>query len=311
MEAVLKVRVQGIAMPWKEIVRGCLVSIMFGILCLCVQNCTQSSRVQAVPVCGAAMYRTASAAKQTDLLKICGNAKQSAADMRRRLTDFSADLSGTVTVVPVRNIREENLSVKSGAEFLWSVPSDTVSVPGLDAAGGCEIRVPENAADMPAVPPVVPWRDPSGTERTEPEIAENPSGTGVTDLPDGTVAPGETEISDEPAVPEEIAGFILDDEGYITGYTERVCIRDDLLLIPEDEGCVGIRAGAFHGLDENVMEVYIPATIQSIEPGAFDVFPYLMFIEVSGENPYYYSLDGILYSVSGEEVFCPAGRQIE
>ena len=164
---------------------------------------------------------------------------------------------------------------------------------------------------MPSVPPSVLEDSPTDMEWMEPVI---PDDTPVMDMPDITeekVFPEMPVISEEPALPEEIAGFLLDGEGYITGYTEYAVVRDDLLVIPENENCVGIRSGALDGFSESVMEVYLPANISNLEPGVFDVFPNLMFVEVSEDNPYYYSLDGILYSVSGEEICCQAGRIIE
>ena len=38
METVLRVRVPGIPMPWKEMMRGCLVVVLLGILCFSVRN---------------------------------------------------------------------------------------------------------------------------------------------------------------------------------------------------------------------------------------------------------------------------------
>lgn len=42
-------------------------------------------------------------------------------------------------------------------------------------------------------------------------------------------------------------------------------------------------------------EIYIPANIREIEPGALDVFESLAYIEAAEDNPGYYSENGILY----------------
>lgn len=106
----------------------------------------------------------------------------------------------------------------------------------------------------------------------------------------------------------EIAGFYVDSQGYIVGVTETLSFTDGILAVASDSECVGIRGNAFSDVEAEVFEIYIPANICEIEPGAFDVFSNLMYIEVSGESLYYYSMDGILYSKSGEEIAYPTGR---
>ena len=303
MEAVLKVRVQGIFMPWKEMMQGCLVMVMLGILCLFIQNYAENGgTVQEVPVCGAAGSWSVAALEEAGLSKICRDRKLTAADMRGELTDFPGDLSAAVKPVPVRDIPAKNLAEMENPQII--VRDDPPVMDVTDLPG-------DNLIPVESVTPgdnIVP---------VESEISRDDVIPGESEIPGDDVIPGESEIpgdtgiSEEPVVPEEIAGFILDSEGYITGYTERVMINDNLLLIPKAESCLGIRKGAFEGLGEEILEVYIPATICDIESGAFDGFPYLMFVEVSEENSCYYSVDGILYSALGKEVFCPAGRETE
>lgn len=106
----------------------------------------------------------------------------------------------------------------------------------------------------------------------------------------------------------EIAGFFVDNHGYIVGVTEALSFTDGILAIASDSECVGIKGNAFADVEADVFEIYIPANICEIESGAFDVFSNLMYIEVSEESLYYYSMDGILYSKSGKEIAYPAGR---
>lgn len=106
----------------------------------------------------------------------------------------------------------------------------------------------------------------------------------------------------------EIAGFLVDNQGYIVGVTEALSFTDGILAITSDSECIGIRGNAFTDVEEDVFDIYIPENICEIEPGAFDVFANLMYIEVSEESLYYYSMDGVLYSKSGEEIAYPAGR---
>ncbi|MXP77416.1 hypothetical protein GN277_19165 [Lachnospiraceae bacterium WCA-9-b2] len=114
-----------------------------------------------------------------------------------------------------------------------------------------------------------------------------------------------TDIVDEI---RDIGGFLVDRQGYIVGITDSLVLMDGILAIASDEKCVGIKADAFCGVGEDVFEIYIPANICEIEQGAFDGFTNLMYIEVADENPYCYSIDGILYAKYGEEIAYPAGR---
>lgn len=105
-----------------------------------------------------------------------------------------------------------------------------------------------------------------------------------------------------------IEGFSVDGKGYISGVTDDLALLDEILVIAADQECIGIREGAFADIEGIVTEIYIPANIRDIEPGAFRYFQDLIYIEVSEENPCYYSADGILYSNSGEEIMYPTGR---
>lgn len=70
---------------------------------------------------------------------------------------------------------------------------------------------------------------------------------------------------------------------------------------------LGIAAGAFDGLAGEAFEVYIPSNITYIDSGAFDNVWSLMHMEVSADNPVYYSAGGAIYNRSGEEVAYPPG----
>ena len=63
--------------------------------------------------------------------------------------------------------------------------------------------------------------------------------------------------------------------------------------------------GALSSVAGLITEVYIPANITYIGPGAFDGLGSLMYIEVAQGNPNYYSAGGVLYTMSGEVVAAP------
>lgn len=108
---------------------------------------------------------------------------------------------------------------------------------------------------------------------------------------------------------KEFPGYRCDDAGYVTGYTDvgRV-LTDGLVALPTHDSCVGLRTGAFAGIEEEIFDVYIPANITKIEEHAFDGMSNLMFIEVAAGNPAYYSVDGVLYHSDGSLAVMPAGR---
>lgn len=109
---------------------------------------------------------------------------------------------------------------------------------------------------------------------------------------------------------KEYTGFLCDDAGYITSYTgEGNGITDGLLVLPDREGCVGIRAGSLDGFAEEIFEIYVPAGITDIEPGTLENLPLLFYIEVDSDNPVYESREGLLYSrTDGSLILRPAGR---
>lgn len=262
--------------------RGCLVIIWFGILFLCVQNCAERNEaLKAAPAGSAVKHRAVSIAREADLTGAYGSAKAGVSDMRKGLTEFSVNLGAAVKSVPAQNILEESQSDLTLIYF----------------------EVVDESGSTSAVPPVISEEETVITEDL-PIIEE-------IDVPEENMIPEEPADTEKTVFPEEIDGFILDSEGYITGYTEQINIGDGLLFIPESANCVGIRSGALDGLGESITEVYLSANITDIEAGVFDGFPYLMFVEVSGDNSCYYSENGILYSISGEEIFCPYGRIIE
>lgn len=84
-------------------------------------------------------------------------------------------------------------------------------------------------------------------------------------------------------------------------------LRDGFLVLPTSASCTGIAASAFDGVEDRIMEVYIPANIHYIADGIFDRLPNLLYIEAASGNPYYYSEEGVLYRTTGEIVATPRG----
>lgn len=109
---------------------------------------------------------------------------------------------------------------------------------------------------------------------------------------------------------KEFDGFLCNDKGHVTGYTDLSVATDGILAFPRSPDCTGVEYGSLEGLEDIVMEVYIYTNITYIAPEVFDHLYFLMYIEVAPDNPSYYSVDGILYSMSGELVAYPNGRNL-
>lgn len=107
---------------------------------------------------------------------------------------------------------------------------------------------------------------------------------------------------------KEFDGFVCDANGYVTACTNAdTMLRDGFLVLPTSASCTGITASAFDGVEDRIMEVYIPANIHYIAEGIFDRLPNLLYIEAAPGNPYYYSEEGVLYRTNGEIVATPRG----
>lgn len=103
---------------------------------------------------------------------------------------------------------------------------------------------------------------------------------------------------------QELGGVVCNDAGHIISCAGGSVI-DGIFALPSDVVCTGIEAGALNSVAGLITEVYIPANITYIGPGAFDGLTNLMYIEAAPENPNYYSAGGVLYTMSGEVVAAP------
>ena len=91
-------------------------------------------------------------------------------------------------------------------------------------------------------------------------------------------------------------GFIIGENGMIERCENpSLAAEDGIIILPSDDRCKGIGAEALTGIT-GVEEIYIPANITWIEPGALEKLENLMYIEVAPDNPAYQSIDGVLYS---------------
>ncbi len=190
----------------------------------------------------------------------------------------------------------ENISIIENASFIDYEEEIKNNIPVMEE---------ETEGDIPIIKEEMKGDIPYVEEETEGDSSyvENEEEEG-----DTSFVQEEDTSTEENSEIREIAGFFVDNHGYIVGVTEALSFTDGILAIASDSECVGIKGNAFADVEADVFEIYIPANICEIESGAFDVFSNLMYIEVSEESLYYYSMDGILYSKSGKEIAYPAGR---
>lgn len=396
MEAVLRLEIPGtFIIPWRQIMRGCLVLILTGILCICVHNCTEDMEERS-EADAAELQNTVKGISDKlagisgnragnidilgitdhDIIKFPGSINPDIigslghtdsgiiefpgfmypdiTDIPRHTDSGIADFPGFTApgviespglngsgITDIPGIKDPGIIETPGftAPDITNPPdagdSDIVESPGLT---GPDAAYPPDNTDSditespgltgPDIADISGIKDPDtegppgiiDSDPTDIGAAENPSESGEADseTEEGPAAAEDEDTSAEDTPKDDtsedaaglelIEGFEVDAEGYITGCTNQVVIIDDILLLPASTRCAGIRKGALDSVGSMVVEVYIPANICDIEKGAFDRFLSLMFFEVSEENPYYYSLDGILYAASEEAVAYPAGR---
>lgn len=298
MEMVLKVRKQGMSeICWERGIRVCLLLVLSCILFSCV-----------------GMYSAGYRAK-TEATLVYGQETKQNGSMYDGYTEHICINAGKSSML--YGLGQENLALHRLAEQREHTGiTDRAKRPGIretsitqDSTIIANSSFIENEKEIKNNIPVI--------EETEGDIPFAEEDTKV-DIP---FIKNENEAEDDmPFVQDEdvstedngeireIAGFFVDYHGYIVGVTEALSFTDGILAITSDSECVGIKGNAFSDVEEDVFEIYIPANIREIESGAFDVFSNLMYIEVSEESLYYDSMDGILYSKSGEEIAYPAGR---
>lgn len=153
-------------------------------------------------------------------------------------------------------------------------------------------------------------------EKTEPgnaNIDEIAAGTNRTESDSTDVNGTEAEIPDTDktgmkpvTLVERFPGFLINEEGYIAGYTDASkFLKDYLVVFPRNAACTGIEKDALKGLEADIYEIYIPANISYIAEGALDELVNLYYIEAAPGNPRFYSENGILYYRNGEVSVCP------
>ena len=319
--------------PLERLLRACLIILMSGMLYFGVQNHMESmEEEQRGGIVDAAVLRSGTGFLKTDPVNICMDAGEIMVIIPGRGI-------GRLKVLPAPYTKSDKAEaiapIIGKKEIAAEEPESCKPEEAVPIIKGNEITPEDTVPDRPeeAVPiiKVVPDKPETvepkieETEITVSDPADNGTGAKVPETPDidesdmqaddsdcsvDREVVGSTDVSGTEEDPDIhgitiLSGFVLDAEGYITGTENNVDVTDGILVFPIDQVCVGIRKGALSGLGEYVYELYIPENIRDIDTGVFAELTSLMYIEVEADNPCYYSMDGILYSVTGEVIFDP------
>lgn len=277
-----------------RLIRGCMVLTMIGMLWI-------GSRVHAegyTEECKREMAVPAAVISYRENMEECGRITRDAALHVGGAAGSLAEKSEREVSI-ARYVREgdarENIPVisldRGNAEEIVDVGRKEISAEETGGAGREEISV-EESEDVGREEISVEEPEDAGRDEI---CAEDDVNADIDEAGTGGNTAGDREDTDAGSLgTNELSGFLIDKDGYITGVTERVDVTDGVLIFARDEGCIGIRKGALSELVGCVWEIYIPVNICKIEPGALDEFLFTAYIEVAPDHPCYYSENGVL-----------------
>lgn len=145
------------------------------------------------------------------------------------------------------------------------------------------------------------------------EAEDRPAEEDAEDTEDGENTEDTEDVEDtdkvepeRPIVLERFPGFLSNEKGHITGYTDASkFMKDHLVVFPVNGACTGIEKNALKGLEQEIHDIFIPANICYIAEGAFDDLWNLCYIEAAVGNREFYSKNGVLYYKNGEVAAYP------
>ena len=246
-------------------------------------------------------YDTNLSAGESDMTLPDGNAVRESEnnDLKHFLDDGTGDAKQILPAVSTVNHATVNHDIKEN-ETITDISPAIPSVPDIDHGLNADISSDVNSevsTDVPVIPAVDSAEEITHGEKTgevpieEMPIEEVPAEeTPAEEVPEETVS--------EPVTFMTESGFEYDENGMIISCSG-VLTFDGVLVLPFDATCKGITASALSEISDDIFEIFIPANITEIEPGAFDCFPNLWYVEVQSGNPVYMSLEGELYYLDG------------
>ena len=278
-----------------RLIRGCMVLAMIGMLWIGSRVHTEGYTEE----CKREMAVPAAVISYRENMEECGRITRDAALHVGGAAGSLAEKSEREVSI-ARYVREgdarENIPVisldRGNAEEIVDVGRKEISAEETGGAGREEISV-EESEDVGREEISVEEPEDAGRDEI---CAEDDVNADIDEAGTGGNTAGDREDTDAGSLgTNELSGFLIDKDGYITGVTERVDVTDGVLIFARDEGCIGIRKGALSELVGCVWEIYIPVNICKIEPGALDEFLFTAYIEVAPDHPCYYSEDGGLH----------------
>ena len=176
----------------------------------------------------------------------------------------------------------------------------------------------DGGSDIPSAD--IPTTGEDGVDIPGAEVPD--AGGGASDIPEGDAPVSEgsdtgsaaeddmdSAAGDNTETGAGISGFIVDESGMIRGISDMSLAVSDMCLLLPAEGCSGIARGAFLGVTEEIVDVYIPSSITNIEEGAFLGLSSVCKYEVESGNEFYYAENGVLFSDGGSCLLAfPPGR---
>ena len=298
-----------VSLPWDRLLRAVLILLLVGVLTSNIQKYVE--RVE----------EDTEAAKAVDTRSGEWFSKRNKADIHKGLS--VENIGGILCAVSEENVTDKSkinpeykeMQCSSNTAEPITVSEETeslyINLPKTDDEDTGELNTGTKA---PITGGMEIMAENSGNREIESDVPGTGGSENNTEKQEETETGSSENIAGDTQTDSSgfkiISGFKLDEDGYIVGTDSNIDVTDDVLIIPMVPGCVGIRNEALAGLGESVFEIYIPANICNIMPGAFAGLTSLVFIEVAEDNPCYYSIDGVLYSRTGEEVFHPCNRMV-
>lgn len=222
--------------------------------------------------------------------------------IHNELKNFDLEVSESDQTLMMEPVAENNLFDHTEPLNTSAGEVERIAVPPITSeADKMEEEIKSDfAVDVP-VPPVkdsISDQMYADEDQIHPSVDNTVSESEAIPVPDQSDEIPRTEEPAKPLTYMTSSGFEYDENGMIISCAGASCF-DGLLVLPSDAACTGISALALSEVGGDIYEIYIPANITYIEPGALNSFVNLCYVEVHPDNPSYTSLEGELYYLDG------------
>lgn len=227
----------------------------------------------------------------------------------------------TFSPIPEKTMENTECVEKSDAAFAVTCMAGNLSKKNAAAAAG-SFTVPvmendavhvEEAAELPVIDKeekaIVPEISIMHDDVIIPDTSIVQEEEQDMNIPADERIPDDPDISEETGIaPMTVDGFLVDENGVIYGVDDPdMAVKNGVLKLPSEQ-CTGITSTAFSAGMPSVVEVYIPANITDISPGAFSALTNVEWYSVEPGSLFTEKM-GVLLSENGTCVFAfPSGR---